>query len=62
MQLGSLGTFVGPPAIALAVTHMGGWDGGRWLIPLLAAVGFGAAIGLRDVEQRMLCRDHTPLT
>lgn len=62
MQLGSLGTFVGPPAIALAVAHMGGWDCGRWLIPLLAAVGFGAAIGLRDVEQRMLCRDHTPLT
>jgi len=53
MQLGSIGTFAGPPAIALIVTYYGGWDAGRWLIPLLAAIGGTAAVFLRGVEQRI---------
>jgi CP family cyanate transporter-like MFS transporter len=60
MQCGSLGTFAGPPAIAFAVTHLGGWDAGRWLIPLLAMVGLGAAVTLRGAEQRMAWRNQSP--
>lgn len=53
MQLGSIGTFAGPPAIALMVSYYGGWDAGRWLIPLLAVIGGVAAVFLRGVEQRI---------
>lgn len=56
MQCGSLGSFVGPPAIAMVVTSLGGWDAGRWLIPLLALAGLCAAFTLRGVERRIAWR------
>lgn len=53
MQCANLGSFVGAPAIAALATTMGGWDSGRWLIPVLAGVGIIAAWVLRDVEREM---------
>jgi CP family cyanate transporter-like MFS transporter len=61
MQCASLGSFAGPPAIAIVVTNLGGWDAGRWLIPLFAAIGFCAALILRGVEQRIAWRDDLQL-
>lgn len=58
MQCGSLGSFAGPPAIAMAVTHLGGWDAGRWLIPLLALAGLCAAVILRGVERRIVSKGN----
>ncbi|NMG42416.1 MFS transporter [Aromatoleum toluvorans] len=52
MQCSNLGTFVGVPAIAALATALGGWDGGRWLIPLLAGVGVAAAWTFRGIERR----------
>jgi len=61
MQCGSLGSFAGPPAIAMVVTGLGGWDAGRWLIPLLALTGLSAAVMLRGVEQRIARRNDLQL-
>lgn len=57
MQCSSLGSFAGPPAIALVVTGLGGWGAGRWLLPLVALLGLWAALALRRVEQRIAWRD-----
>lgn len=59
-QCGNLGSLAGPPAIAAAVTMLGGWDGGRWLIPALALVGIAAALALRAIERRMAEADAGP--
>ncbi|NMG75147.1 CynX/NimT family MFS transporter [Aromatoleum diolicum] len=53
MQCSNLGSFVGVPAIAALATSLGGWDGGRWLIPVLASIGVLAAWSLRGIERRM---------
>lgn len=52
MQCSNVGTFVGVPAIAALATALGGWNGGRWLIPVLAAIGVLAAWAFRGVELR----------
>ncbi|WP_018989879.1 MFS transporter [Aromatoleum toluclasticum] len=50
MQCANIGTFVGVPAIAALATTLGGWDSGRWLIPVLAGIGVAAAWAFRRVE------------
>lgn len=52
MQCSNVGTFMGVPAIAALATVLGGWDGGRWLIPVLAGIGVLAAWALRRIELR----------
>lgn len=52
VQCINMGVFVGPPAIAAVVAHFGGWDSGRWLFPVIAAVGLGVSLQLRRFEQR----------
>ena len=54
MQCSNVGTFLGPPAIAALATAFGGWDTGRWLIPVMALIGIGASLLLRPIEQRAL--------
>lgn len=49
MQCANVGTFFGVPAIAALATALGGWDGGRWLIPVLAGIGVLAAWAFRRV-------------
>ncbi|WP_332675467.1 MFS transporter [Aromatoleum sp.] len=56
-QCANLGSLAGPPAVAAAVTALGGWDGGRWLIPAIAMLGVLAAVALRGVEQRIADAD-----
>lgn len=56
-QCANLGSLVGPPAVAAAVTALGGWDGGRWLIPAIAMLGVLAAVALRGVEGRIADAD-----
>lgn len=50
VQVLNLGAFAGPPGLALLVAQFGGWDQGRWLLPLAGAVGVGLALLLRRVE------------
>lgn len=56
-QCANLGSLAGPPAVAAAVTALGGWDGGRWLIPAIAMLGVLAAVALRGVERRIADAD-----
>lgn len=58
MQCSNVGTFVGVPAIAALATALGGWDGGRWLIPMLACIGALAAWGFRSMERQQHPPDH----
>lgn len=62
MQCSNVGTFLGVPAIAAVATMLGGWDGGRWLIPLLAGIGILAALALRGAETRRLAPDAEAAT
>lgn len=57
MQCSSLGSFAGPPAIAMVVTSLGGWDAGRWLIPVIAVMGLFSALALRAVERRIVWQE-----
>jgi len=61
-QCANLGSLAGPPAVAAAVTALGGWDGGRWLIPAIAMLGVLAAVALRGVERRIADADHITAT
>ncbi|MCK0509995.1 CynX/NimT family MFS transporter [Aromatoleum buckelii] len=56
-QCANLGSLAGPPAVAAAVTALGGWNGGRWLIPAIAMLGVLAAVALRGVERRIADAD-----
>ncbi len=51
VQLSNIGSFLGPPLLAAAVAALGGWQQGRWLLPLCALLGFGLALLLRRVER-----------
>lgn len=56
-QCANLGSLAGPPAVAAAVTALGAWDGGRWLIPAIAMLGVVTAVALRGVERRIADAD-----
>ena len=50
VQLSNVGIFAGPPLIAAAVTHGGGWDAALWVILAAAAIGLGAALAIARLE------------
>lgn len=52
VQCINLAVFLGPPAIAAVVSHFGGWDAGRWLFPVIGAVGVVIALRLRELDTR----------
>ncbi|WP_421842213.1 CynX/NimT family MFS transporter [Marinobacter algicola] len=52
IQCANVGIFLGPPAIAAVVAHLGGWESGRWLFPVLASAGILAGLALRAHERR----------
>ncbi|WP_193222290.1 MFS transporter [Alkalilimnicola sp. S0819] len=52
-QGANIGILLGPPAIAAVVAHLGGWDAGRWLFVVLAALGVMVALALRAHEQTL---------
>jgi predicted MFS family arabinose efflux permease len=52
IQLLNIGSFIGPPGLAALVTHLGGWDQGRWLLLVAGLVSLGLALVLRRVEAR----------
>jgi CP family cyanate transporter-like MFS transporter len=56
MQCANIGILLGPPAIAAVVSHLGGWDSGRWLFPVVAAGGVVAGLRLGRLERRNLAR------
>lgn len=56
VQLSNAGIFAGPPLIAAAVTHGGGWGAALWVILSVAAVGFAAAIAIMRLEARTFAR------
>ena len=56
VQISNVGIFAGPPLIAAAVTHGGGWGAALWVILGAAAVGFGAAIAIARLETRDFAR------
>ncbi|MEK9969937.1 MAG: MFS transporter [Ferrovibrio sp.] len=51
VQLLNIGSFIGPPAIAVLVAHFGGWDNGRWLLLVAGCIGLLLALGLRTTER-----------
>jgi len=50
VQLSNVGIFAGPPLIAAAVTHGGGWGAALWVILAAAAIGLGAALAIARLE------------
>lgn len=56
VQLSNVGIFAGPPLIASAVTHSGGWGAALWVILSAAAAGFAAAISIARFEARDFVR------
>lgn len=53
VQLSNIGSFLGPPGLAAAVAALGGWQQGRWLLPLCALLGFTLALLLRHQERKL---------
>ena len=56
VQLSNVGTFIGPPLIAAAVTHAGSWDAALWVILPAAALGIAAAREIARFETRDFAR------
>lgn len=52
IQLLNIGSFAGPPALAVLVTWFGGWENGRWLLPVAGLVSMALALGLRATERQ----------
>jgi hypothetical protein len=52
VQLLNIGSFVGPPALAVLVAHFGGWSDGRWLLLAAGSIGLLLALGLRATERK----------
>lgn len=53
VQCANIGSFTGPPLMALAVAAFGGWQQGRWLLVAVGAIGVALALLLRRVEARL---------
>lgn len=51
VQGANTGTLFGPPALAGAVTALGGWGDASWLLLAPGAAGVGLALALRRVER-----------
>jgi len=60
VQLSNVGIFAGPPLIAAAVTHGGGWGAALWVILAAAAIGLAAALAIARLEP-LHRRDRDPL-
>ena len=52
VQGSNLGSLFGPPALAMLVTALGGWQRSGWLLLGSGLVGVGLALLLRKLEQR----------
>ena len=52
IQLLNIGSFIGPPGLAALVTHLGGWNQGRWLLLVAGCTSLVLALALRRVEAR----------
>jgi MFS family permease len=50
VQVSNVGIFAGPPLIAAAVTHGGGWSAALWVILAAAAIGLAAALAIARLE------------
>ena len=50
VQISNVGIFAGPPLIAAAVTHGGGWSAALWVILAAAAIGLAASIAIARLE------------
>jgi predicted MFS family arabinose efflux permease len=50
VQVSNVGIFAGPPLIAAAVTHGGGWGAALWVILCAAAVGLLASFAIARCE------------
>ena len=50
VQVSNVGIFAGPPLIAAAVTHGGGWGAALWVILAAAAIGLAASIAIARLE------------
>jgi predicted MFS family arabinose efflux permease len=50
VQVSNVGIFCGPPLLAAAVTHGGGWDAALWVILAAAAIGLAAAFAIMRLE------------
>ena len=50
VQISNVGIFSGPPLIAAAVTHGGGWGAALWVILAAAAIGLAAALAIARLE------------
>ena len=49
-QISNVGIFAGPPLIAAAVTHGGGWGAALWVILAAAAIGLAASFAIARLE------------
>ena len=50
VQISNVGVFAGPPLIAAAVTHGGGWGAALWVILGAAAIGLAASFAIARYE------------
>ena len=50
VQISNFGSFIGPPLVAAAVTHGGGWDAALWVILPAAAIGFALSRAVSRIE------------
>lgn len=50
VQVSNVGIFAGPPLIAAAVTHGGGWSAALWVVLAAAAIGLAAALAIARLE------------
>jgi len=49
-QISNVGIFAGPPLIAAAVSHGGGWGASLWVILAAAAIGLAASFAIARLE------------
>jgi predicted MFS family arabinose efflux permease len=50
VQISNVGIFAGPPLIAAAVTHGGGWGAALWVILAAAAIGLAGSFAIARLE------------
>jgi predicted MFS family arabinose efflux permease len=56
VQVSNVGIFAGPPLIAAAVTHGGGWGAALWVILAAAAIGLATSFAIARFETRDFAR------
>ena len=52
MQGAQTGLLAGPPMVAAAVSHRGGWQIAPWVLLVVSLLAVGLSLGVRFLEKR----------